>query len=146
MASLVDTIADPAKKKAVIDDCVILLDKEVASKGGLRGRLVKGAFKTVKSFKPGIIPMSLNALLDDFAAKVDPFWLDCQKSQQNPRAYFDRRKSEVANALLEITDARAKVSQHRVLVKAYNTLRGTAVDHIGAAMPRFSQLLVKHAS
>ena len=146
MASLADIIRDPDKRKAVIDDCVVLLDAEVNAKRGIRGRLVKAAFKTVKGFKPGIIPMSLNALIDDFAGQIDPFWLACQRDQASPQSFFERRKAEVADALLQITDQRAQQSQHRVLVKAYRSLRGTAVEHIGVAMPRLARLLVKHAS
>ena len=146
MASLVEIIRDQGKRKGVIDDCVLLIDAEVASKRGLRGRLVKASFKTVKGFKPGIIPMSLNALIDDFAVRIDPFWIECQAGSTPARQFFERRKSEVANALLQITDERAQQSKHRVLVKAYRSLRGTAVEHIGAAMPRFADLLIKHAS
>jgi hypothetical protein len=47
---------------------------------------------------------------------------------------------------LAVTDERAQNSPNPVLVKAYKSLRGKAVEHIGAAMPRFSALIVKHAS
>ena len=61
------------------------------------------------------------------------------------RNYFSRRKSDVANALLSITDQRANQSKHRVLVRAYKSLRGKAIEHIGTAMPRFADLLETHA-
>ena len=93
-----------------------------------------------------MIRQSMDALLDDFSAQVEPFWQDCQATGQQPRAYFARRKVDVANALLSITDQRARTSKHRVLVKAYKSLRGKAIEHIGAAMPRFGDLLQKHAS
>lgn len=145
MGSLVDTVKDPAKRKAVLDDCVLLIDAEVAGKRGLTGIAVKGAFKSVKSLRPGMIRQSMDALLDDFSAQIEPFWADCQATGEAPRAYFTRRQSDVANALLSITDQRARTSKHRVLVKAYKSLRGKAVSHIGDAMPRFGDLLDKHA-
>ncbi len=146
MGSLTETIADPGRRKAVVDDCAHLIDAEVADKGGLSGLGIKGAYKTVKSLRPDMITRSMDHLLDDFSKQVDPFWLDCQKTGQAPRSYFVAKKVEVANALLQITDARAARSDHKTLVKAYKGLRGMAVDHIGAAMPRFADLLQKHAS
>jgi hypothetical protein len=145
MGSLVDTVRDPQKRSAVLDDCVKLIDAEVADKRGLTGVAVKAAFKSVKSLRPGMIRQSMDALLDDFSSKVEPFWQDCQQSSEAPRVYFGRRKSDVANALLSITDQRAQTSKHRVLVKAYKSLRGKAIEHIGDAMPRFADLLDTHA-
>ena len=146
MGSLVEAIKDDKKRRAVVDDCVALIDAEVADKGGLSGMGVKAAFKAVKSLRPGMIPMAMNHLLDDFAARVDPFWQECQAKGEDPRRFFERRKSDVANALLSITDDRAKKSDHGTLVKAYQSLRPKAVEYIGDAMPRLADLIKKHAS
>jgi hypothetical protein len=145
VGSLVETISDAARRKAVVADCAVLIDAEVADKRGFSGVAIKGAFKTVKGLRPDMITRSMDHLLDDFSGQVDPFWADCQAKGDEPRAYFSRRKVEVANALLKITDDRASGSKHRTLVRAYKGLRGKAVDHIGSAMPRFADLLVKHA-
>ena len=146
MGSLIEATKDDSRRRAVIDDCVALIDAEVADKKGLSGKFVRTAFKTVKGFKPGIVPMSMDALLDDFAVKVDPHWQTCQDQGSAPRSYFVQHKAPIAQALLEITDERAAKSKHKVLVKAYKSLRGKAVDHIGQAMPRLADLMVKHAS
>ena len=146
MGSLVETIKDMDKRKAVVDDCAKLIDAEVASKRGVSGLAIKAAFKVVKGFQPGMIPMSLNHLLDDFSAQLDPFWQECQSEGAQPREFFSRRKNDVANALLSITDGRASKSRHRSLVKAYNKLRPQAISHIGSAMPRLADLIQKHAS
>ncbi len=146
MGSLTDTISDPTRRKAVVADCATLIDAEVADKRGLSGAAIKGAYRTVKGLRPDMITRSMDHLLDDFSKQVDPFWQDCQAKGSDPRGYFTGRKAEVANALLQITDDRAAKSSHKTLVRAYKGLRGKAVDHIGAAMPRFADLLVKHAS
>ena len=145
MASLTEVVSDSAKRKAVIDDCVVLIDAEVADKKGVTGLAVKGAFKIVKGFRPGIIPMAMDGMLDDFSKQVDPFWLDCQSTGANPRSFFVQQKSQIANALLAITDGRASTSPNKTLVKAYNKLRPKAIEHIGMAMPRFADLVAKHA-
>lgn len=146
MGSLVETLKDPAKRPEVIADCQVLLDQEVAGKRGFTGVAVKGAFKIVKSFRPNMIGRAMDDLLDDFALRVDPFWQECQESGAKPASFFSSRRVEIANSLLAVTDERAQNSPNPVLVKAYKSLRGKAVEHIGAAMPRFSALIVKHAS
>ena len=146
MGSLVEAVKDPAKRPAVISDCTRMLDAEVAGKRGLSGVAVKAGFKAIRKFKPDIVPSALEDLIDDFALKVDPFWQDCQSTGQNAGTYFVAKKIQIANALLEITDERARNSKHRSLVKAYKGLRGKAVEHIGEAMPRFSEIVVRHAS
>ena len=145
MGSLVDTVKDTTKRAAVLDDCVRLIEAEVAGKKGFTGIAVKAAMKSVKGLRPGMIRQSMDALLDDFSDKIEPFWQECQASGKPSRSFFTTRKADIANALLSITDDRAAKSPHRVLVKAYKTLRGKAMSHIGDAMPRFADLLDKHA-
>ena len=146
MGSLIEVIKDATRRRQVVDDAATLIDSEVHDKGGLSGMAIKAAYASVKALKPGMIQMSMDALLDDFSARVDPFWQKCVEEKAQPRAYFSARKGEIANALLGITDDRAKKSQHKVLKGAYERLRPQAVDHIGAAMPRLADLIQKHAS
>ena len=146
MSTLSEVIRDPAKRRAVVDDCTALIDAEVGDKRGLTGAAIKAAYMTVKNIKPGFISSAMNDLLDPFSQKVDPFWADCQAKKSNARQFFTLKKNDVANALLAITDAKAERSQHKVLVKAYHRLRPQAVNHIGDAMPRLADLIVKHAS
>ena len=76
MGSLIDTIKDPAKRAAVLDDCVRLIDAEVAGKRGLTGVAVKAAFKSVKGLRPGMVRQSMDALLDDFSGGLVYYCLD----------------------------------------------------------------------
>lgn len=146
MGSLIEVIKDEQKRKAVIDDCVALIEAEVAEKKGLSGMAIKAGYKTVKSIRPGTIPMALHHMLDDFAAKVDPYWQQCLSEGKDPRSFFTDKSIEIANALLSITDARAQRARNKVIAKTYHKLRPTAVDHVAAAMPRLADLLQKYAS
>lgn len=146
MAKLAEVVADRSRRQAVLDDCVRLIEAEVADKKGLTGMAVKAAFKSVSKLRPGMVRHSMDALLDDFSYRVDPFWAECQSTGAAPRAFFTQKKREIANALLSITDLRAERADNKVLVKAYKGLRGKAVEHIGDAMPRFADLVQKHAS
>jgi hypothetical protein len=146
MASLVDLAKDPTKRRAIVEDAAALLNAEVADKRGFSGKAVKLAFRAVKGVSPGMIPMSIDALLDDFCVQVQPFWESAQNSGQTTRVYFNANSSAIANALLSITDGRAKRSHQRVLRSAYSKLRGQAVKHISDSMTRLADLVERHAS
>jgi hypothetical protein len=147
MGALSNAIKDQQKRRAVVDDGVAAIEAEVASKGGVSGLAVKGAFKVVKGVKPGFTGMVLDHLLDDFAAQVDPFY-DAYKAsgQSDIVGYFGSRDKEIASALLSVTDARAVRAKNKAIKKAYDKLRPRAVDHVTAAMPRVARLVEKHAS
>ena len=146
MGSMVQAVQDTQKRPLIIQDCSALLDDQVHNKKGLTGIAVKSAFKVIKSFKPGIVPRALDDMLDEFSAKVDPFWLQCQEQGAEPSLFFSKNSSAIANALLSITDERAKNSPNKGLVKAYSGLRGKAVEHISEALPALAKLIAKHAS
>ena len=146
MASLIEISKDPDKRRAIVEDASSMLDQEVGDKSGFSGKAVKLAFRAVKGVSPGMIPMSIDALLDDFCVAMQPIWEDCEASGQTARPYFQSRSSDVANALLAITDTRAERSTQRILKSTYGKLRGQAVKHIEESMPRLADLIEKHAS
>ena len=47
----------------------------------------------------------------------------------------------MADALLAITDSRQRASSRATIVKAYKTVRGSAVKHVKAALPALGQLV-----
>jgi hypothetical protein len=145
MGELSDKLKDPATHRAVVDDGVRVIEAEVASKGGLTGMAVKAAFKAVQSIKPGFVPMALHHLMPDFARQVDPFidrWR--REGGKDLKGFFVRNGREVANALLSITDERAKRAENRGVRKAYDSLRPQGLDHTVAAMPRLGELVAKY--
>ena len=146
MPTLAEALKHPTKRQQIIDDCAKLIDAEVADKRGLSGKIVKVTFKSIRSFKPGFIPGAVDGLIDNFATAIEPFWDECTKSNAEPKNFLSKRKLEIANALLKITDERASNSPHRTLVKGYKALRGKAVDHISTSIPRLAELLKKHAT
>jgi hypothetical protein len=58
--------------------------------------------------------------------------------------YLAGREDEVAEALLAITDSRRRASSRATIVKAYNTVRGSAAKHVKAALPALGTLVQKH--
>src|SRR5215470_10894134 len=142
--SLGDAIHDKTKKPAIVADCLKLIDQEVSDKGGLSGLAVKAGYAAVKGIKPGFIQEVVEKLLPEFADKLDPVWEDCKKGGK-PAAGFVSQKSRVADALLSVTDAKAKNARSSVVRGTYEKLRGSAKKNVEEAVPRLSKLLEKHA-
>lgn len=145
--SLPDALSDPQRRQAVIRDATDVLNAEVRDKGGLSGIAVKATFKMVRGLSPDFIPKTIDALLDDFAGKVQPFFEDWHTGGRTGSCagYFQSHGGEVADALLSITDERARKSDHRSLVKAYQKLRPKGRQHVVASMPRVGTLIEKYA-
>ena len=146
MGALSDAIRDDAKRRAVVDDGVLAIEAEVKSKSGLGGMAVKGGYKVVKNLKPGFVGQALDHLLDDFAAAIDPFYDEYKASgQSDVVAWFRGRDKAIAEALLGVTDARARRAKNKSVARAYSKLRPMAVGHVCEAMPRIARLVEKHA-
>jgi hypothetical protein len=142
---LSETLLDTSKKSQVIADCCTLVDEEVASKSGLSGLAVKAGYAAVKGIKPGFIAQVVEKLLPEFAAKLDPLWAEAVKGG-NPTAHLNANRSRVADALLSVTDEKAKTSTSSVVRGTYEKLRGSAKKNVEDAVPRLAQLIQKHAS
>ncbi len=145
MGSLAEVLKDEGKRRQIVDAGVKVIEQEVADKSGLTGLAIKATFRLVQGIKPGFVPMTLHHLIDDFAKKIDPFWLECQAQGAEPRSYFQRRGPEVAQALLSITDERARRA-HGPARSAYEKLRPEGVKHVTVAMPRLADLCRTWAS
>jgi len=140
-------LSDPAKRPVILSDCVKLIDDEVKSKGGLSGLAIKAAYKVVCAVKPGIIRESMDQLLDDFVKRLEPFYADHRTGGAEPTSFGDtlkRRPAEVADALLGITDDRAKKATNATLKGAYQKLRPQAKKHVEEAVPRVGSTLSPH--
>ncbi|WP_437636439.1 DUF6918 family protein [Sorangium sp. So ce854] len=142
---LSETLLDANKKSQVIADCCTLVDEEVASKGGLSGLAVKAGYAAVKGIKPGFIAQVVEKLLPEFAKKLDPIWTEATSSG-NAGSYLTTNRSRVADALLSVTDEKAKTSTSGVVRGTYEKLRGSAKKNVEDAVPRLAQLIQKHAS
>jgi hypothetical protein len=146
MSSLSDVLNDPAKKPAIVDDCVVLIDSEVADKSGLSGLAIKAGYGAVKGIKPGFIKQAVTDLLPEFANALEPIWKEARDKSKPIGGYFVDNQSRVADALLAITDEKAKRSKSSVVRGTYERLRGTAKKNVEQAVPRLGKLIEKHAS
>jgi hypothetical protein len=141
--TLVETLNDREKATAVVADGARMIERQVRSKGGLRGMALKAGYKAVRKIRPGIIEEALGSLLPRFAPVIDPHY-EAARSSGDVRAHFVRHGDAIAESLLGVTDARARVATNRVMVKAYGSLRSHAKAHVVDAMPDLAKLITDH--
>jgi hypothetical protein len=148
MRTLPETLLGPEVRPQVIADCENLVDHAVADMSGVSGTAVRLAYKTVRTFDAGHIPLMIESLLPDVCSALEPYW--AAFAAQFPAdtgdfgGYLAAREDEVAEALLGITDERRRLSARATITKAYNTVRGSAVKHVKAALPALGALVQKY--
>ena len=145
MPSLTEILNSPEKKDAVVADCCTLIDQEVADKGGLTGLAIKAGYGAVKGVKPGFVKNVVTDLLPEFARVLDPVYQEAKSQGKPVAAHFESNGQRAADALLSITDTKAKNAKSGVVKGTYDKLRPTAKKHVEAAVPRLGRLLEKHA-
>ncbi len=125
----------------------VLAEQEVASMSGISGTAVKLAYKTVITFAPGHVRFMVESLLPQMVDNLQPFWADFNTSGGSEFGdYLAKRGDEVSEALLSVTDARAAASDRPTIIKAYGSVRGSAVRHVEAALPQLGNLVLKYAA
>lgn len=145
MASLVEVLTSDAKRNAVVEDCLVLIDREVDDKGGLSGMAIKAGYRVVQGIKPGFVRNVVWDLLPEFAKAVEPVYTDAKAAGKPVSEYFIANKSRVADALLAITDSKAQHSKSGAVKATYERLRGTAKSNVESAVPRLGKLIEKFA-
>jgi hypothetical protein len=146
MATLQDILLTPENKPHVMDDCVQLIDAEMATKSGVSGTAVKLAYKTANTFASGYIRVMVEALAPEMIVKLEPFWADFTASGAGDFGdYLVKHGDEVSEALLSVTDAHAETSTRPTILKAYRAVRGSAAKHVTAALPALGALVQKYA-
>jgi DNA-binding phage protein len=143
--TLSELLNSDAKRQAVIDDCLHLLDDEVADKKGMSGMAIKAGYKTVKNVRPGFLRGAVEDLLPDFTKAVEPIYQEALTKNENIAHYMSDNSGRVADALLAITDGKAERAKTMVVKRTYDKLRGSAKHHVEAAVPRLGKLVEKHA-
>lgn len=146
MESMLEVISDSSRRPGVVRDVVGLIDSEVARKGGLSGMAIKGAYKLVKKLKGGrMIPDVADGLLDEFSGAIEPLHSEYRDAGGSGFDQFLRgRSGDAVNALLSITDARARSTTNNTLKKAYDKLRPVAETNVADALPGLGRLIDKH--
>lgn len=145
MPNLTEALTGEANKNAVVDDCIALIDAEVADKGGLTGLAIKAGYKTVQGIKPGFVRNVVTDLLPDFAKALEPLYQEAKANGAKVREHFVSNTPRVADALLTVTDDKARRAKSGLVKGTYEKLRGSAKKNVEAAVPRLAAMIEKHA-
>jgi hypothetical protein len=144
MSTLQELLGGAAKRGAVVDDALRVLDAEVDDKGGFSGIAVKTAYKVVKGISPDFLRRAVDHLLNDFLTALDPVYQEALQRGIDARQHLVSNPSRVADLLLGITDARAARTDNQMIKKTYEKLRDGAKKHVEAAVPRLGDLFARH--
>lgn len=145
-ATLPQVLLAPAVQPQVVSDCLTLIEEEVSERSGVSGTAVKLAYKTASAFAPGYLRTTVENLLPDIVEALAPYWAEFTASGGADFGdYLAKRGDEVSEALLKVSDHHAEASNRPVIVKAYQTVRGSAAKHIEAALPAVGKLVLKYA-
>ena len=147
MRTVPETLLAPQTQPQVIADCEKLVDREVCDMSGVTGAAVRLAYKTVSTFDSGHIPAMIGTILPNVAQALQPYWESFAADAARGGdfgAYLAARGDEVADALLAVTDSRQRASSRSTIVKAYKTVRGSAVKHVKAALPALGELVQRY--
>lgn len=145
MSTLVSKLAE-VDRQLVIEDTVLLIDEEVARKSGIMGMALKGGYKVVKKLKGGrMIPFAVGKLLNDFTDALSPLYDQYLESDvEGFDVFLSDHHDESSDALLAITDDKAKKADNRVIAKTYSKLRKSAKGHVVDALPGVGRMIEKH--
>jgi hypothetical protein len=145
MAGLAEVLTQGDRKARVVQDCLEIIDLEVADKSGLSGVAIKAGYRAVKGIRPGFLEKVVNDLLPEFADAMDPIYREAVDAKKAVRGYFVEHRARVADSLLAITDGKAQRTKSGVIKATYDRLRGSAKKNVEAAVPRLGELIEKHA-
>jgi len=149
MSTLAEKLNLAARAPELIADLERLIEGEVSKKGGFSGAALKMGFSAIKAASPDFLPKSLNVLLPEFVAAMEPHWSKFTLEQAAGSTatfaqYLLANRSAVADTLLSVTDARAARAKIEALKKLYAKLRDSAKTHVEEALPPFSQIIGKY--
>jgi len=141
--TLTELLKDPARREAVLADCVRLVDEEVAARRGLSGAAIRAGYAAFQRIRPGITRAAFERLLPHLAPAIEPHWVAARASG-DPDRFFRDHAPRVADDLLAVTDGLATRAKNRVLLRLYRSLRGQAREHVIGSVPRIPGLVARH--
>lgn len=142
---LSDVLLNEKNRDTFVDDCVKLIDEQVASAPGLGGLALKAAYSTVKGIRADYCAQVVDQLLPEISIALDPMWTEAVNNG-NPVEYMSQRKSQVADELLQISDKRVENSTRGMVKGAYAKLRPSAKNYVENGVPDLAKIINKHNS
>jgi len=143
--ALSDILLNENNRDNFVDDCVQLIEKQVAAAPGLGGLALKAAYSTVKGIRADYCAQVVDQILPEISIALDPMWTEAVNNG-NPVEYFAERKAEVADQLLQISDKKADNSTRAIVKGAYGKLRPSAKTYVENGIPDLAKIINKHTA
>jgi hypothetical protein len=143
--ALSDILLHENNRETCVDDCVKLIDEQVASASGFGGLALKAAYSTVKGIRADYCAQVVDQLLPEISIALDPMWTEAVNNG-NPVEYLAQRKAQVADELLQISDKRVENSTRAIVKGAYAKLRPSAKNYVENGVPDLAKIIDKHHS
>ena len=142
---LSDILLNENNRDNFVDDCVKLIDEQVASASGFGGLALKAAYSTVKGIRADYCAQVVDQLLPEISIALDPMWTEAVNNG-NPVEYLAKRKAQVADELLQISDKRVENSTRGMVKGAYGKLRPSAKNYVENGIPDLAKIINKYNS
>lgn len=139
---LAQQLLDDAVFPQLLEDSKALVASEVDKKN----MAMRTGFNMVRKAKPNLVDRAMRTLLPEFVGALEPFYASAQADPDTHfREHLMANQTEVADALLAVSDRRVADVDNRVVKSGYQRLRGRAQREVVAAMPGIAGVMSKYA-
>ena len=141
---LSDILNDKALKTKVVKDCALLIDRQVATKGGLSGMALKATYGVVKGVGAGYIPGAIERILPEVVDALEPMWAEGLQAG-DPVAHLSQNQTRTAEVILGVTDRRIAHTDNGRVRSSYTKLRQSVKGDVEEAVPGLAAILAVHS-
>lgn len=126
----------------LLEDSKEVVNAEVEKKGFA----IRTAFNMALKAKPNLVDRGMRTLLPEFVHALEPFYVQAQANPEtNFREHLLAHPTEVANALLLVSDRRIDEVNNKMVKAGYKKLRGKAESEVVEALPSIANVMSKYA-
>lgn len=137
---LSDILNDQAVKTQVVDDCALLIDRQVAAKNGFGGMALKAAYGVVKGIDATYVSGAIRRILPDLVSALEPMWAE-GLGAGDPVAHLSQNQAQTAEVILGITDQRIARTDKGLVRSSYTKLRQSVKGDVEEAVPGLAKIL-----
>lgn len=139
---LAQQLLDDSVFPQLLEDSKALVASEVEKKN----MALRTGFNMVRKAKPNLVDSAMRTLLPEFVSALEPFYASAQADPDTHfRDHLMANQTEVADALLAVSDRRVAHVDNRVVKSGYQRLRGRAQREVIAAMPGIASVMSKYS-
>jgi len=143
MMTLSEQINPQEIQSKIAIDCTKLMEDQVNKKTGIKGLAFKAVFNALKGVSPNYISEAISRLLPQVSMALDPIWNE-GLATGNPFNYLQQNKSNTADVILSITDAKIEKSQNKIVKISYQKVRPSVKGEVEESIPALTEILANY--